>query len=99
MADLLRDLEDLVASPGWRWLVSQVDGEWGAVGFAQKVAGSIAKPAMTHDEMQTAVSQLQQATVAQRAVLKMFDRPMEKIGEMKRHAQQAPMGSRRGPGL
>jgi hypothetical protein len=98
--DQLRDLEDLVASPGWNWLVTQVDAEWGAVGFASKVASSIGKPDMTASEAQAAVGKLQQATVAQKAVLQMFDKPLQRIGELRRKTQPAEAASsRRGPGL
>jgi hypothetical protein len=99
-ADLLRDLEDLVGSKGWQWLIAQVDAEWGAVGFANKVASSIGKPDMTAIEAQAAVGKLQQATVAQKAVLQMFDKPLQRIGELRRKTQPAEaVSSRGGPGL
>ena len=42
-ANELKDLEDLIASPGFRLLETMVDREWGPQGFGEKIASTIGK--------------------------------------------------------
>lgn len=94
------ELEALVAlleSEGWRLLTEWLEGEWGAVGFAAKVSRSLGDDSL---DPKVALAQLQQATVAQKAVLGVRDWPKQRIAAMKRqHAPQEVTLSRRGPGL
>ena len=55
-------------------------GEWGAVAFGQKIAATIGSRDL---DPQTAVQQLQQATVAQREVLRVLLWPEERIKALK----------------
>jgi len=82
----LRDLGDLLASPGWALLVTMVDREWGAAGFGEKIARTIGQPNM---DPQVAVQQLQQATVAQRAVQAIMEWPRKQVQDAKLRAQKA----------
>lgn len=77
----LRDLQDLVASPGWRLLTEYVDREWGAVGFGEKIAQTIG--GMNGDEA-LALRQLQQATVTQREIQRLIGWPQKAISDSKR---------------
>lgn len=83
----------LLEHPGWHLLTAFVDSEWGAVAFGNKVARSLAEvdPAI-------AVVQLQQATVAQKAVIGAMRWPVDRLNTLKRLEQpHEPTMSRRGP--
>jgi hypothetical protein len=93
----LEALQGLLESEGWRLLTDWVDSEWGAVGFAAKVSQTLGDPNM---DPKLAVTQLQQATVAQKAVLGAMTWPVQRINVLKRQQQPQEMSmSRRGPGL
>lgn len=92
-------LQAMTESDGWRQLSEYIDAEWGAVGFAAKVAGTIGNPGM--DE-KLAINQLQQAVVAQKSVMAIKEWPAKRIAYLKGlQAQALASGSmsRRGPGL
>lgn len=90
----LRDLQDLLASPGWRLLTTHVDREWGAMGFGEKIAGTIGR--LGPEQATVAVQQLQQATVTQREVQRIMGWPQKAINDGKRaiieQHQTAAMG-------
>jgi len=59
-----------------------VDREWGAVGFGEKIAGTIGSMAPEHAVL--AVQQLQQAAVTQREVQRIMGWPQKAINDGKR---------------
>lgn len=79
----LKDLEDLLASPGWKLVSIMVDHEWGAEGFGQKIAATIGQP---NQDPALAVQHLQQATVTQREVQRIMKWPREQVSAAKRAA-------------
>ena len=79
-AQEIRDLQDLLASPGWRLLTTYVDREWGAVGFGEKIAQTIG----TLNDEGMALKQLQQATVTQREVQRILHWPQKTINDGRR---------------
>jgi hypothetical protein len=90
-------LQAFIESEGYRLWKEHVESEWGSVGFAAKLARTLGDPDL---DPKLALAQLQQATVAQRAVLSVVLWPQERIQQLKR--QQVPQEvnlSRRGPGL
>jgi hypothetical protein len=80
-AQELKDLDDLIASPGWQVLERMVDREWGAAGFGEKIARTIGstEPAQAME----AVQKLQQATVTQREVLRIMLWPKAQLSQAK----------------
>lgn len=79
-ADELLDLQDLLASKGWAWFMAYAEQEWGQVGFAAKVAGTVGDPNL---DPKLAVDQLRQATVARDAVWRVLNAPKEEIARQK----------------
>lgn len=78
----LRDLTDLLGSPGWRLLSMHVDREWGAIGFGEKVAHTIGSIGAENQAL--AVQQLREATVTQREVQRIMAWPQKAINDGKR---------------
>jgi hypothetical protein len=88
-AQELQDLEDLLASPGWRLIEIMVDREWGATGFGQKIAqtvGQMAGNPKDLEQLQLAAQHLAQATVTQTEVQRIMKWPRETLAEAKRAA-------------
>ncbi len=81
----LDDLQSLLASPGWRLLTDMVEAEWGATGFGKKIADTLG----TEGDTGLQLRQLQQATVAQREVLRVMNWPSEQINRARRDAAAA----------
>jgi hypothetical protein len=77
----LKDLEDLVASPGFRLLETMVDREWGPQGFGEKITATLGKIADQHDGI--ASQQLLQAVVTQREILRVMKWPRESLAKAK----------------
>jgi hypothetical protein len=93
MSDLRDELEALVASPGWAWLVRTERAHWEdqAERYLKAAAGE------TDDRM--ALNKLRQVIAARDAVARVFQRPDEKIRDLRsaaEHASAAPPLSRRG---
>jgi hypothetical protein len=80
-AQELKDLDDLIASPGWKVLEIMVDREWGAAGFGAKIANTIGS--LDQAQVMLAVAQLQQATVTQREVLRIMHWPKAQLSQAK----------------
>lgn len=80
----VKDLDDLLAHPGWRLVEVMVDREWGAQGFGEKIAATVGQ--MTPEAAHLAVQQLQQATVTQREVQRILRWPREQVTLAKRAA-------------
>ena len=94
-AQELKDLDDLIASPGWAVLQGMVDREWGAQGFGAKIASTIGS--MDPAQMIAAVQQLQQATVTQREVQRVMAWPKAQLNEARQKALQGlGLGMNRG---
>jgi len=88
-AQELQDLQDLIASPGWRLVEIMVDREWGAQGFGEKISRTVGQMAGTATDMaqlQLAAQQLAQATVTQTEVQRIMRWPKETLAEAKRQA-------------
>ena len=79
----LKDLEEWIHHPGWFIFAAMVEREWGAEGFGTKVADTIGKLSPTTEQLQLAVSQLQQATVTQREVQRIMTWPRKVLSEAK----------------
>lgn len=93
----LEALEGLVTHPGWLLVCGYIDQEWGAVGFAEKLSRTLGNIDLAPD---LKVRQLEQATVAQQAALRIREWPKQRIHVLKQASRpQEPNLSRRGPGL
>jgi hypothetical protein len=93
-ANELRDLEDLLASPGFRLLETMVDREWGAQGFGEKITATLGKIADQHDGI--ASQQLLQAVVTQREILRVMKWPREQLQRAKQMASGRVASMNRG---
>jgi hypothetical protein len=80
----LRDLEDLIAHPGWKLVEIMVDREWGAQGFGEKVAATIGQ--MTPEATDLAIHHLREATVTQREVQRIMRWPRLMLSAAKQRA-------------
>lgn len=84
-AQELIDLQDLVASPGFRLLETMVDREWGPVGFGEKIARTIG--GMAEEPNAIATQQLLQAVCTQREVLRVMKWPRDQVQKAQHQAR------------
>ena len=79
MSELRDDLENLVASPGWKWLEQRVKDHW-----TDHLASHVESAAADTDDA-LALSKLRQVVASHKAVRQVMNWPTE---ELRKHRQE-----------